>query len=164
MIFIEGECLEHRYFYCSASKTEVAHSDPRWRLCSRALRPPLCGLHLWMGCIAWGCQRVAWQVCASGGMGTWTLGLVLQFLIAISAAAIYCLASLRLRFLRDNWLVCGLFYGIAVYLVMNLIVLPLSAFPFPVGPFKVAALIQGLLVHMILIGLPISFSLRRFSS
>ncbi|RSL15754.1 hypothetical protein EDE15_1256 [Edaphobacter aggregans] len=99
-----------------------------------------------------------------GGMGTWTLGLVLQFFIAISAAAIYCLASLRLRFLRDNWLVCGLFYGIAVYLVMNLIVLPLSAFPFPVGPFKVSTLIQGLLVHMILIGLPISFSLRRFSS
>lgn len=99
-----------------------------------------------------------------GGAGTWTLGLALQFFIAFSAAAIYCLVSLRLRFLRDNWVVCGLFYGIAVYLVMNLIVLPLSAFPFPVGPFKVSALIQGLLVHMILIGLPISFSLRRFSS
>jgi hypothetical protein len=99
-----------------------------------------------------------------GGAGTWALGLFLQFFIAAVAAAIYCLSSLRLRFLRDNWFVCGLFYGIAVYLVMNLIVLPLSAFPLPVGPFKVSALIQGLLVHMFLIGLPISFSLRRFSS
>ncbi|HEY6375221.1 MAG TPA: hypothetical protein VIX90_06820 [Edaphobacter sp.] len=98
-----------------------------------------------------------------GGAATWTLGLVLHFVIALSAAAIYCLASLRLRFLKDHWVVCGLFYGIAVYLVMNLIVLPLSAFPFPVGPFTVSGLIHGLLIHMILIGLPISFSLRQFS-
>ncbi len=46
---------------------------------------------------------------------------------------------------------------------MNLIVLPLSAVPFKVGPFTVRAMIQGLLVHMFLIGLPISFSLRQFS-
>jgi hypothetical protein len=94
----------------------------------------------------------------------WSLGLFLQFFIAVCAAAIYCLASLRLRFLRDHWFVCGLFYGIAVFLVMNLIVLPLSAFPFPVGPFTVHGLIQGLLVHMFLIGLPIALSLRLFSN
>ena len=98
-----------------------------------------------------------------GGAATWTLGLALHFFIALSAAAIYCLSSLRLRFLKDHWVICGLFYGIAVYLVMNLIVLPLSAFPFPVGPFTVSGLIHGLLIHMILIGLPISFSLRQFS-
>ena len=98
-----------------------------------------------------------------GGAVTWTLGLVLHFFIAFSAAAIYCLSSLKLRFLKDHWLVCGLFYGIAVYLVMNLIVLPLSAFPFPIGPFTVSGLRYGLLIHMILIGLPISFSLRQFS-
>jgi hypothetical protein len=94
----------------------------------------------------------------------WPLGLFLQFFIAVCAAAIYCLASLRLRFLRDHWFVCGLFYGIAVFLVMNLIVLPLSAFPFPIGPFTLHGLLQGLLVHMFLIGLPISFSLRKLSN
>jgi hypothetical protein len=30
-------------------------------------------------------------------------------------------------FLREHTLVCGMFYGIGFYLVMNLIVLPLSA-------------------------------------
>jgi hypothetical protein len=45
---------------------------------------------------------------------------------------------------------------------MNLIVVPLSALHFA-GPFQLHALIQGLLVHMLLIGLPISFSVRRFS-
>ncbi len=98
-----------------------------------------------------------------GGVATWILGVFLQFLIAVSAAAVYCLVSRKLRFLRDHFLVCGLFYGVAIYLVMNLIVLPLSAVPFKVGPFTVAAMRQGLLVHMLIIGLPISFSLRRFS-
>jgi len=58
--------------------------------------------------------------------------------------------------------VCGLFFGIAVFLVMNLIVLPLSAIHFK-GPYTLRGLIQGLLVHMICIGLPISFSVRQFS-
>jgi hypothetical protein len=98
-----------------------------------------------------------------GGTAVWILGVFLQFFIAVSAAAIYCLSSRKLRFLRDHFLVCGLFYGVAIYLVMNLIVLPLSAVPFKVGPFTVAAMRQGLLVHMLIIGLPISFSLRRFS-
>ena len=97
-----------------------------------------------------------------GGAFTWILGLLLHFFIAFSAAAIYCFASRRLPFLRDHWLVCGLFYGIAVYLVMYLIVLPLCALH-AAGPYQLHGLLQGLIVHMLIIGLPISFSLRRFA-
>jgi hypothetical protein len=98
-----------------------------------------------------------------GGIGTWILGVVLHFTIAFGAAGIYCLSTGKLEFLKPHFFVCGLFYGIAIFLVMNLIVLPLSAFPFKVGPFTVHGLIQGLLVHMFLIGLPIAFSARKFS-
>jgi len=98
-----------------------------------------------------------------GGVASWILGVFLHFVIALAAATVYCLASRKLDFLKYHFFVCGLFYGIAVFLVMNLVVLPLSALPFKVGPFTVRALIQGLLVHMFLIGLPISFSLRKFS-
>lgn len=98
-----------------------------------------------------------------GGTGTWILGLALHYLIALGAAAIYVFASRKLLFLQTNFFVCGLFFGIAIYLVMNLVVLPLSAVPFKVGPFSVAAMRQGLLVHMFLIGLPISASTWRFS-
>ena len=97
-----------------------------------------------------------------GGSGVYVLGILLQFFIATSAAAVYYLASRKLAFLKDHPLVCGPFYGIAVFLVMNLIVLPLSALHFR-GPFQLAGLIQGLVVHMILIGLPISFSIRQFA-
>lgn len=97
------------------------------------------------------------------GTGAWLFGVFLQFLIACGAAAVYCLASRQLDFLSSHFFICGLFFGIAVFLVMNLIVLPLSAVPYKVGPFTVASLIRGLLVHMFLIGLPIAFSLRQFS-
>jgi Na+/alanine symporter len=97
-----------------------------------------------------------------GGAGTYALGVALQFFIATSAAAIYYAASRKLIFLREHPLVCGLFYGIAVFLVMNLVVLPLSALHAR-GPYQLAGLIQGLLVHMFLIGLSISFSVRYFA-
>lgn len=97
-----------------------------------------------------------------GGPSIWLLGVLLQFFIAYSAAAVYCLSSLKLTFLKEHFIVCGLFYGIAVFLVMNLIVLPLCALH-AAGPYQVRALIQGLLVHMFIIGLPISFSASRLS-
>jgi len=59
--------------------------------------------------------------------------------------------------------VCGLFYGIAVFLVMNLIVLPLSAIHFR-GPFQYVGLVRGILIHMFFIGLPIAWSVRRYAS
>jgi hypothetical protein len=97
-----------------------------------------------------------------GGLGPWLLGLCLHFFIACSAAAVYCLSSNRLGFLKENFIVCGLFYGVAVFLVMNLVVLPLSALH-SAGPYQLRGLIQGLLIHMLVIGLPISFSAWRFS-
>ena len=97
-----------------------------------------------------------------GGIATYVLGVLLHFLIALSFAAFYYAASRRLAFLTEHPLVCGLFYGAAVEEVMNLAVLPLSALHAR-GPYELHDLIQGLLVHMVVIGLPISFSVRRFA-
>src|ERR1700686_3502251 len=97
-----------------------------------------------------------------GGVGTYVLGVFLHFFIAFSAAAVYYAASRRLDFLKEHPLVCGLFFGAAVEEVMNLIVLPLSALHAR-GPYQLHDLIVGLLVHMVVVGLPISFSVRRFA-
>jgi len=97
-----------------------------------------------------------------GGAGTYALGLFLHFFIAMSVATIYYVASRRLKFLMEHWIVCGLFYGAAVDQVMTLIVLPLSALH-AAGPYKLHDLILGIIVHSIVIGLPISFSVRRFA-
>jgi hypothetical protein len=97
-----------------------------------------------------------------GGAGTYILGVALHFFIACSAAAIYYGASRKLILMTEHPLVCGLFFGGAVQEVMNLVVLPLSALHSR-GPYTLHDLIQGLVVHMVVIGLPISYSVRRFS-
>ena len=116
----------------------------------------------------WGVPRVIaagllGRQAIQGGTAPWGLGVFLHYFIAFSAATIYCLASTRLDFFKPHYLVCGLFYGVAVYLVMTFVVLPLSALH-SVGPFKLHSLIQGILVHMFLIGLPIAFSLRKLGA
>jgi hypothetical protein len=98
-----------------------------------------------------------------GGAGTWILGVFLHYFIAYAAAAIYCLASLRLDFLKRHFLVCGMFYGIAVFLVMNLVILPMSGLH-SAGPFQLSSLRLGLIVHMFAVGVPIAYCLRRFST
>ena len=97
-----------------------------------------------------------------GGAPTYVLGVCLHFFIALSATAVYYMASRRLSFLTEHALVSGLSYGAAVELVMRLIVLPLCALHAR-GPYQLHDLIQGLLVHMVVVGLPIAYSVRRFA-
>jgi|SRR5580658_3790734 Na+/alanine symporter len=97
-----------------------------------------------------------------GGAATYILGVLLHFFIASTATAIYYAASRRLVFLTEHPLVCGLFYGMAVELVMSYVVLPLSALHAR-GPYTLHDVLLGLVVHMFVVGLPISFSVRRFA-
>lgn len=98
----------------------------------------------------------------NGGARTYILGVALHFFIACSAAAVYYGASLKLGFLKEYPLVCGLFFGAAVEDFMRFVVLPLSALHAR-GPYKLHDLVLGLVVHMVVVGLPISYSVRRFA-
>lgn len=97
-----------------------------------------------------------------GGLPAAALGLFLHFFIAFLWAAIFYLASRRFPLLIQHAVTCGALYGIVIYAVMNLVVLPLSAFPRKVA-FPLLALITGLLVHMFCVGLPIALAARRAS-
>jgi Na+/alanine symporter len=101
------------------------------------------------------------QRAIQGGAGMYVLGVLLHFFIATSVTAIYYAVSRRLRFLVEHPLVCGLFFGGAVQEVMNLVVLPLSALHAR-GPYELHDLIQGLAVHMVIVGLPVAYSVRKF--
>jgi uncharacterized membrane protein YagU involved in acid resistance len=96
----------------------------------------------------------------SGGVATAALGLGLHFLIALLLAGVYFVASLRIPFLTRNALPSGALFGIAVFLLMRLVVLPLSAFPHPVT-FRPLATVLDLLSHMLLVGIPIALAVRR---
>lgn len=97
-----------------------------------------------------------------GRAGTYILGVGLHYLIAFSAAAIYYAASRRLAFLKESWLICGLFFGAAVDDFMRLIVLPLSALHSH-GPYALQDLLKGVVTHALVVGLPIAFSVQRFA-
>ena len=98
----------------------------------------------------------------TGGAGTYALGILLHFFIAFSVTAIFYSASRRLAFMTEHPLVCGLFYGMAVELVMSYVVLPLSALRAR-GPYELHDVLLGLAVHMIVVGLAISLSVWRFA-
>jgi hypothetical protein len=98
----------------------------------------------------------------NGGAGTYILGVALHFFIACSAAAVYYGASLKLGFLKEYPLVCGLFFGAAVEDFMRFVILPFCALHAK-GPYKLNDLVLGLVVHMVVVGLPIAYSVRRFA-
>ena len=98
-----------------------------------------------------------------GGMKTAILGFFLHFFIATSAATIFYLVSRKLKFMIEYAIICGILYGLCVYVVMNFVVLPLSAIPFKPS-HAASVVIAGLLIHMFGIGLPISLAVRRYSN
>jgi hypothetical protein len=95
-----------------------------------------------------------------GGFATAGLGLAIHFFIALVAASVFYAASRKIDFLTRQPIVAGLLYGIAVYLVMYWIVIRLV---FPNAHPSLSRDVTAVLVHMILIGLPISLIVNRFS-
>jgi uncharacterized membrane protein YagU involved in acid resistance len=61
--------------------------------------------------------------------GPWAafLGLILQWGMGLLIAAIYVTAARRLAWMTRSWVKAGFAYGLMIYVVMNYIVVPLSA-------------------------------------
>ena len=95
------------------------------------------------------------------GLASVALGVVLHYLIALSWTVIFFMASRRFPILVRRPVVSGLLYGIAVYLCMNIIVLPLSRVPPSTAAMTLASRINGVLAVMFCIGLTISLLVRR---
>ena len=94
-----------------------------------------------------------------GGWPVAALGLALHYGIVIAAAALFSAAARRWAWLREEPITSGLAYGLLIYGFMNFVVLPLSAYPFPLR-FPLLTTATGLLAHM-LVGLSISLITRR---
>jgi hypothetical protein len=95
-----------------------------------------------------------------GGWTTGALGLLLHFTIATGIVTVFVLASRKLPVLLDRPWIVGPLYGVAAYLVMNLIVLPFDANPpaaFPSG----SGLANGVLIHIFGVGLPAVMAARQ---
>ena len=102
------------------------------------------------------------RAAAEGGPATAALGAVLHFLIAFVWAAVYWLASRKVKVLVRHPVVCGLLYGAAVYFFMYFVVLPLSAIYFKPSR-ELSSIILNAAGHMLLVGLPIALAARKFT-
>lgn len=97
----------------------------------------------------------------NGGLATALLGLALHFVIAFGAATVFYIVSRGIRFLIDQAILSGVFYGIAVYFFMQRIVIPLSHARR--NPFSLKFMIIGIIIHIFCVGLPIALSVRKYS-
>ena len=137
-----------------------------------------CGVFdITQACVAWGIQnhlpptRIFQSVASGllgpksfqGGAKTAALGLFLHFLIAFIWAVIYFVASRRILFLTQRPVIAGLLYGEFVWLIMNCVVVPLSAIHRWPPRFDAASVITGPIGHMFLVGLPIALAVKRWA-
>jgi len=98
----------------------------------------------------------------AGGAATAALGVFLHFVIAFGATVVFYLASRRLKIMTNQAVASGMLYGIAVYLFMSFVVLPLSSFTGK-PPSAILPIAVGLFIHILFVGLPIALVVRRFA-
>jgi hypothetical protein len=96
-----------------------------------------------------------------GGVPTAALGLLCHYGVALGAAAVFYLASRRMRVLTEHAVAAGVLYAVVVYFFMQNVVLPLSRAAH--RPFVFRMMIVGLVIHVFCVGLPISLSVRASS-
>jgi hypothetical protein len=85
-----------------------------------------------------------------GGNATASLGLALHVFIAFVMALVYVRASRSLPVLVRRPLTMGILYGVVLYLVMNFLVVPLSAIGFHAPSLPSA--IRAFIPHVALVG------------
>ncbi|HEY4146911.1 hypothetical protein [Pinirhizobacter sp.] len=90
-----------------------------------------------------------------GGMRSAVFGMILHWVISLAFAAAWVAVVSRSATLSRHFALWGIVYGLVAYVVMNWIVLPLSAAPFGTThvPWRMAMSIS---FHLFLFGLPIA--------
>lgn len=99
------------------------------------------------------------QAAKDGGFEIVVLGVALHFFISMAGAAIFYMIVRQLKWLPRNWLLLAVIYGLGILLVMNYVILPLSAIGrgiYPVNELHFAAF-----WHIVLHGLPVGYFVAR---
>ena len=87
-------------------------------------------------------------------------GLLLHLVIAFSVATVFVEACTQIPLLARAYWISGVVYGVLVFVVMNLVVVPLSARP--KRPASSLIIIVQFIVHVVFVGLPIAMAANRF--
>jgi len=94
----------------------------------------------------------------NGGTGMMLLGLLFHYCIAFAFTAFFFWLCTGTRLLALHWIPRGIAYGIFIWLVMNLLVLQLSAAQHVMpAAMKWSKIFKSALILICMIGLPISY-------
>lgn len=96
----------------------------------------------------------------SGGTIIILAGLVLHYVIAFAFTIFFFWLYPKVKALSKNKVVTGILYGIFIWMLMNLIVVPLSNVA--ARPFNITNAIINVLILIVLIGLPLSYMAAKF--
>jgi len=95
----------------------------------------------------------------SGGAAMVIIGTLLHFMISFIIAGVYFYLFPVIKLLRERPVISGLLLGIAIWLFMNLVIIPFSKIQ--PTPFELSAVVISVIWHMVLVGLPISLITKR---
>lgn len=98
----------------------------------------------------------------NGGVAMILFGLLAHFIIAIIFSAILYFLYPKLNLGNSNKLLTGILYGIIIWCVMNLLVVPISRTP--TVPFNLVNMVVGMIILIVAIGLPVVYFAGKFYS
>ena len=96
----------------------------------------------------------------AGGMAAALLGVLFHYILSILIAGVFILSANRIPVLQRYSIPGSLLYGFGVFIVMNMIVTPLSATP-PLPTPTTPQLIVAILTHILIFGLLLGILVRR---
>jgi hypothetical protein len=99
----------------------------------------------------------------TGGMPIAAWGLFFHFIVATGWTALFYLLQPKISFLSSSKYLAGIGYGIFIWLMMNFVVIPLSNVPPGTFHLNMRAVVM-ILIHMFVIGLPISYLADKYYS
>lgn len=81
-------------------------------------------------------------------------GILFHYFIALCFASFYFFIYPGIKFLKAQRILAGIIYGLFVWVIMNLVVLPLSKIPF--RGFHAWPVLKAVLILVLMVGIPIS--------
>jgi hypothetical protein len=96
------------------------------------------------------------------GLSSAVLGFFLHYFITFCWTTLFFLVYPKLKFMSRNIYLSGALYGVFVWTMMNMVVVPSSQIVKP--PFDLTKATIGLLIIVFMVGLPIAILAQRFYS
>lgn len=103
------------------------------------------------------------EAAQAGGGEIVALGLLLHFVVAACIATTYLVLTRLWPLLLRHAVPAGIVFGLAAWVVMNLLVAPLSRVPARQQPRRVPIVLGELAGHALLVGLPVALIARQRS-